>query len=192
MRSLFSAFLVILAGQLTGCASTPGGSAGDQLQGHVYSPGDKWCYRNYQVDSGAVNRTWVETVTDVNNGRVSVQRIDQVSGKYEEPTTKTWILGKGLRNPSLKVGDEWSEPILEGDRVIGQSWDRVVASEFLTTRIGRLQTFRVDSKFTRNSDEYHQMIWYSPYIGEIVRLFYVGDDGPEQGTEMTCFVPARP
>ena len=186
MRRAVPILSLIAAFQVTGSVS-PAGAANMQSQSyaqHFYSVGDRWCYRHYEAD-GALSRTSIKTVTHVGDGEVQVQRIDKVGGSYQQPTVKIWKIGKGYRGP-LQVGDAWSEPASDGDTAM-----KVVGAEVLSTRIGRVATFRIEANFTRDSENYHQIFWYSPAIGEFVRLYYVGQNGPDRKVEISCFKPGR-
>lgn len=163
------------------------GEQNSQLARTPYSVGDRWCYRNYQVASGDLNRSWTETVTQVSNDRVQIQRKDRVSGRYQVPTIDDWDLRIGTRKPVLQVGDSWTKPLLDGDRVVGQLVDKVLGTDWVSTRVGRFQAFKIASKFSRGSKQYHQLIWFSPTAGNVLKLVYLDEQGrPTQATEITC------
>ena len=168
------------------------GGIESQMARAPYSVGDRWCYRNYQVGSRDLNRTWTETVTHVSDDLVRVQRIDRVSGRSQLPIIDDWDLRIGTRKPLLQVGESWTKPVLDGDRIVGQLVDTVLGTEWVVTRVGRFQAFKIASQFSRGSRQFRQLIWFSPTAGNVLKLVYLDERGqPTQATEISCLTRAK-
>jgi hypothetical protein len=161
------------------------------VQPPQYALGDTWRYKNYQPDTGDVNRTWRETVTSVSADGAVIQRVDHITGKLAEeaPTRSTIAVGSGpLKFPFYK-GKQWSDPLLDGDREVGRATYLVEGAEDISTPAGKFSTVRIASDFVRNGQSFRQKIWYAPAARTWVRTEYYRDGkrGPTQRTELIGF-----
>src|SRR5262245_51319506 len=74
---------LLLLGAL-GCSQNPAPSTGPATRAATsrsvmqpsFTVGDTWEYRNYQIGTGALNRTWVEVVTQAGDGFARIRRTD--------------------------------------------------------------------------------------------------------------------
>lgn len=149
------------------------------------SVGDTWVYRNFQVDTGNTNRTWTETVIAADGGGFTKRRTDRRStSQRDETSTEVAIrFGEGLYSFPLYVGKSW-QSANTSDPAGGSVNYRVVSSEVTDTVAGRFETLKIEASFTTNGQHYQQLIWFSPSIGNTVRLRYTSS---QQATELTSY-----
>jgi hypothetical protein len=159
---------------------------------HFYSVGDQWCYENFALPSGKLNRTWTETVVQVENEHLRTERIDRVGDVAQKPTIKDRDLRKQPYAGDLKIGQSWDEPIVEDGKTRGHLSSKVSARETIWTRMGQMDSFRIETEVTRSGNTFRQVYWFSPVVGNHLMLEYLDPDGrPVQGTELTCFEKAK-
>jgi hypothetical protein len=154
----------------------------------IYEPtfkvGDTWEIRMYDVDSGKVTRTRVETVTDVTTGGIHKRETDD--GK--ETSESEIKFGDGLYNFPMFVGKEWSGPIVKDGKPIGKIRYVIRASEEISTIAGKFQALRIENEFSRPEGTFRQIIWYAPAMRHFAKLLYVDKQGkPERAVEVTTF-----
>ena len=155
----------------------------------IVSVGDNWTYRNFQINTGNTNRTWVETVVSVTDVGYTTQRVDRISsvGQDLPAESRTYIFGEGLYSFPLYVGKSWQSENVRNGQPAGTSRYTVVSSEIIDTAVGKLETLKIETVFTLNDRESRQFIWYSPTVGHFVRLRYANRTDRHQVTELTNY-----
>jgi hypothetical protein len=153
-----------------------------------YKVGDAWSYKNYQVASGRSNRTWTETVTAVDAVGVEMQRIDRVPPDNIEraPFIYRPGLGEGSIFPLVK-GKRWRSDIVKDGSKIGENIYSIMGCEVIRTDAGEFATLKIKDDFNRGEETYHQVMWFSPTVRNIVKLVYLEKGKAVQVTELTSF-----
>jgi hypothetical protein len=150
----------------------------------MFRVGDTWDIRMYDVDSGKVTRTRVETVTVVTADAINTQSTDNGTVTTESETK----FGDGLYNFPMFVGKEWHGPIIKDGKIIGNIRYVVRASEEISTAAGKFQALRIENEFSRPEGTFKQIIWYAPAMRHFAKLLYVDKQGkPEHAVEVTKF-----
>lgn len=165
-----------------------GGAASATILRPEYKVGDAWSYKNYQVASGSLNRTWIETATAVDATGVEIRRIDRVSPDNVERAP--FIYRPNLADEStfpLTKGKRWSSDILKDGVKIGENTYSVMGCEVIRTDAGQFATLKIKDDFTRGEETYHQVMWFSPSARNIVRLVYLEKGKAVQATDLTSF-----
>jgi len=149
-----------------------------------FTVGDTWEYRNYQIGTGAVNRTWVEVVTQTGDGFVRIRRTDSTG----QPASEENITVSDIYNWPLFVGKTWTQPIARSGNTVGRMDIVVEGWESVSTAAGTFEAVRLKNAFEIPEGAFRQVVWYAPAVRHIVRLYYLDKAGvPEQGTELTRF-----
>ena len=162
-------------------------AGGIVLQRPSFKVGDTWTYRNYQVLSGTLNRTWVEQVTAVNDQGIVVQRVDRIPPNNtivrQNPEVRKFE-GKTEFPPST-VGMSWREPNMEDGKRVGELDCAVIAPERIRVRAGVFDTIVTECRYSHSGENYHTVSWYAQSAGNTVRHYFLRDGKPEQVTELT-------
>lgn len=187
---------ILIAGLLTGCvASSPEVLMSKQDTGSLvindlkFKIGDRWTYRNFQSETGIVNRTWTEVVVGVDINRVTIQRIDRIpSDSQDLPPIKQIInLGENMYNFPLFVGKQWKCDNIYNGKVIGRSEYKVISQERINTPNGEMETLKISNAFSANGKWYSQLMWLAPAVRNFVKIQYTRNSGSYQATELTGF-----
>jgi hypothetical protein len=178
-RSTITALMVAFA--LAWVSPSRGQSPAVKIDRPLFKVGDTWEYRNYQVSSDTLNRTWVEIVLEVQPDRIRLRRTDSTG----EPPEESKIKISEMYNYPLFVGKEWRQPIVENGKTIGESRNVVRSWEKISTGAGTFDTLRIEDSFTRPEGSFRTIVWYAPAARNLVRHYYLDKQGsPDQGTEL--------
>ncbi len=172
------------------CADIDNEDAGGRsAQAPDYKLGDSWAYTNYQPRGRRLNRTWTEEVTQVDAVGVEIKRIDRVPPDNIEraPYIFRKTFGEGMFNFPLTDGKRWTSEIIQDGAKVGEGVYAVLGCETIKTEAGEFAAIKMTGEFTRGKDQFHNVMWYSPAVKNIVRLVYVEDGKVVQATDLAGF-----
>lgn len=191
----------ILLGASLAALLVPGGTGSAQPQRPLYlaermttTPlvfrvGDRWTYRNYQIASGGLNRTWTETITHLTGDGFMMSRVDTFGRRSVVITQapQRVFLGKYHYNYPLFIGKRWTDKIIENGMITGEIDFNVIGQETIKTDAGKFETLVVQSRAKKSSDPVDALSWYAPSAKNVVRFYFMKNGKPIQGTDLIKF-----
>ena len=189
----FSSLMLVAAATaiLAGCVETPprgSASLGSNVLG--LKQGDTWTYRNFEVPSGRLNRTWTENISATSESGVWLARVDQLAPNNRRVVQATEFLrfGDGFLNQPLFVGKRWSSHLSINGEPIGTASYRVLRQEKVKVAAGEFDAFVIEGVASLiKGGGYHDLVWFAPSVRSYVKQFYLKDEIPFQETELTQF-----